>query len=126
VDETRRGVRGIEKDDMSATNASGGGKQLPLQQDSIKGTSYSVTRSPQDTLLNVASRFVHSASMRIKELYKLINDPNLKMNDVFDIKSHNRLFEIAHCILKQSDESRPLSGPGLQKYAINDNQNATF
>ena len=113
-------MRGIEKDEMSTTNAGtlgGGGKQTRQQESAAPVSTSSVaTRSPQDTLLSIASRFVHSSSLRIKELYKLINDPNLKMNEIFDIKSHNRLFEIAHCILKQSDESRPLSGPGIQKY----------
>jgi len=42
-------------------------------------------RSPRDLLLNILAEFVHFASARIKELYKLVNDPGLKVSDAEDV-----------------------------------------
>ena len=72
-------------------------------------------RSPRDTLLNIISEFVFSNSKRIKELYKIINDSNLKVSELLDTKSHAKLVEIAHALLKLWDDSITLGGNGLQK-----------
>lgn len=73
-------------------------------------------RSPRDTLLNIVSEFVFFSSKRIKELYKVINDPNLKVGQILDSKAHCRLVEIANALLKLWEDPSILSGNGLQKY----------
>lgn len=73
-------------------------------------------RLPRDTLLNIVSEFVYFSSKRVKELYKIINDPSLKVSELLDIKAHCKLVEIAHTLLKLWDDSITLNGNGLQKY----------
>ena len=73
-------------------------------------------RSPRDFLLNILSEFVHFASSRIKELYKLINDSNLKITELLDAKTHFKLVDIANALLKLWDDSCVLNGNGLQNY----------
>ncbi len=72
-------------------------------------------RSPRDTLLNIVSEFVFSSSKRIKELYKVINDPNLKVGQLLDAKAQTRLVEIANALLKLWEDPSILGGNGLQK-----------
>jgi hypothetical protein len=76
------------------------------------------TRFPQDILLNIVSNFVSFSSIRVKELYKIINEPSLKVTELLDVKSHFKLIEIASTLLKMWDDSRSLKGQGLQKYFI--------
>ena len=72
-------------------------------------------RSPRDTVLNIVSIFIHICSKRVKELYKLINDSSLKVSELLDTKSHCKLIEIAHALLKLGDDNNILNGVGLQK-----------
>lgn len=73
-------------------------------------------RSPRDTLLNIVSEFMFFSSKRIKELYKTINDPNLKVGQLLDAKAQCRLVEIAIALLKLWEDPSILGGNGLQKY----------
>lgn len=73
-------------------------------------------RSPRDFLLNIMSEFVHLASGRIKELYKLANDSTLKITELLDTKTNYKLVEIANALLKLWDDSSTLNGNGLQNY----------
>lgn len=72
-------------------------------------------RSPRDTLLNIVSEFMSSSSKRVKELYKIINDPNLKVGQLLDAKAQCRLVEIAIALLKLWEDPSILGGNGLQK-----------
>ena len=72
-------------------------------------------RTPRDTLLHIVSEFVFFSSKRVKELYKVINDPSLKMTELIDTKGHAKLVEIAHTLLKLWDDSVTLGGNGIQK-----------
>ena len=62
-------------------------------------------RSPRDTVLNIVSIFNFVCSKRVKELYKVINDSNLKLSELLDSKSHCKLVEIAHALIKQGDDN---------------------
>jgi hypothetical protein len=73
-------------------------------------------RTPRDTLLNIVSEFVFFASKRVKELYKIINDPSLKITELIDTKGHGKLVEIAHTLLKLWDDPVTLGSNGLQSY----------
>lgn len=73
-------------------------------------------RLPRDFLLNIVSEFVHFGTTRSKELYKITNDLSLKVTEFLDGKSHFKLVEIAHALLKLWDEANTLNGSGLQKY----------
>lgn len=78
-------------------------------------------RSPRDTLLNIVSEFMAFASKRIKELYKTINDTNLKVGQLLDAKAQCRLVEIAIALLKLWEDPSILGGNGLQKYENRNN-----
>ncbi len=75
-------------------------------------------RSPRDLLLNILAEFVHFASARIKELYKLVNDPGLKVSELLDTKTHYKLVEVANALLKMWDDASTLGGTGLQNYFV--------
>ncbi|CAF3522158.1 unnamed protein product [Rotaria socialis] len=74
-------------------------------------------RWPRDTLLSVISTFVHFSSQRLKELNKLINDPTFRMPEILDAKSHTRLADIAHTLLKLGGfDPITMSCRGIQNY----------
>lgn len=73
-------------------------------------------RLPRDFLLNIVSEFIHFSTLRCKDLYKITNDSSLKITEFLDTKSHFKLVEIAHALLKLWDESNTLNGNGLQNY----------
>lgn len=104
--------------DQAAGSPVGGGGNLNARQLAEMPEDNAIRqefRTPRDTLLNIVSEFVFFASKRIKELYKVINDPNLKMPELVDVKGHAKLVEIAHTLLKLWDDSVTLSGNGIQK-----------
>ena len=73
-------------------------------------------RLPRDVLLNLVSEFIYFGTTRSKDLYKITNDMSLKVTEFLDGKSHFKLVEIAHALLKLWDEANTLNGNGLQKY----------
>lgn len=74
-------------------------------------------RWPRDTLLSVISTFVHFSTQRLKELSKLINDPTFRMPELLDAKSHTRLADIAHTLLKLGGyDPITISCRGIQNY----------
>lgn len=73
-------------------------------------------RLPRDVLLNIVSEFIYFGTMRSKDLYKITNDLSLKVTEFLDGKSHFKLVEIVHALLKLWDETNTLNGNGLQKY----------
>ncbi|CAF1465049.1 unnamed protein product [Didymodactylos carnosus] len=72
-------------------------------QDADEHKQASEYRWPRDTLLSVISTFVHLSTKRLKELAKLINDPQLRLPELLDAKCHSRLADIAHILLKLGD-----------------------
>ncbi|CAF1567808.1 unnamed protein product [Didymodactylos carnosus] len=74
-------------------------------------------RWPRDTLLSVISIFVHFSTKSLKELAKLINDPQLHLPELLDAKCHSRLADIAHILLKLGGyDPITMSYRGLQNY----------
>ena len=72
-------------------------------------------RLPRDFLLNIVSEFIYFSTYRCKELYKMTNDSSLKITEFLDTKSHFKLVEISHALLKLWDETNALNGNGIQK-----------
>ncbi len=63
------------------------------------------------------STFIHFSSQRLKELIKLINDPTIRMPELLDAKSHTRLADIAHTLLKLGGyDPITMSCRGIQTY----------
>lgn len=74
-------------------------------------------RWPRDTLLSVISNFVHFVTHRLKELMKLINDSTVRIPELLDAKSHARLADIAHTLLKLGGfDPMTISCRGIQNY----------
>lgn len=74
-------------------------------------------RWPRDTLLSVISTFVHFSTQRLKELVKGINDPTIRLPELLDAKSHTRLADIAHTLLKLGGyDPMTMSCRGIQNY----------
>jgi hypothetical protein len=86
-------------------------------QDADEHKQASEFRWPRDTLLSVISTFVHFSTQRLKELIKLINDPTLRIPELLDAKSHTRLADIAHTLLKLGGyDPITMSCRGIQNY----------
>ncbi|XP_036354476.1 protein unc-80 homolog isoform X2 [Octopus sinensis] len=80
-------------------------------------------RKPRDTLLFISSEFFSNCHFRLRELRKKKADPSLRPADkppeLFDSKTHNRLAEIAHTLLKLAPyDPYSISCPGLQSYMV--------
>ncbi|CAF1372114.1 unnamed protein product [Adineta ricciae] len=74
-------------------------------------------RWPRNTLLSLISTFVYLTSPRAKELSKVSNDPTHRNFELFDIKSHLRVADITHTLLKlASFDPVTLSCRGIQNY----------
>ncbi|UJR20708.1 hypothetical protein I4U23_023829 [Adineta vaga] len=74
-------------------------------------------RWPRHTLLSIISTFLYFSSPRVKELSKLTNDPTHRTFELLDVKSHLRLADIAHTLLKlASFDPVTLSCRGIQNY----------
>ncbi|CAF0857757.1 unnamed protein product [Adineta steineri] len=74
-------------------------------------------RWPRHTLLSIMSNFIYLTTPRVKELIKLINDPTFRISELLDIKSHIRLADIAHTLLKLANfDPVTLSCHGIQDY----------
>jgi hypothetical protein len=53
----------------------------------------------------------------LKELFKLLKDPTLRIPELLDVKSHIRLADIAHTLLKlASFDPLTISCRGIQNY----------
>ncbi|XP_014671826.1 PREDICTED: protein unc-80 homolog [Priapulus caudatus] len=74
-------------------------------------------RSPRDAILCIVADFACVAGRRVKELPKLLADPSARVPDLLDVRSHTRLSEIAHTLLKLSPyDPLTMACQGLQKY----------
>ncbi|XP_045467085.1 protein unc-80 homolog isoform X2 [Harmonia axyridis] len=73
-------------------------------------------RRPRDVLLSLVGEFMCRATIRMQELYKKNNQEG-KIIDLLDIKSHIRLADIAHSLLKVSPyDPESMGCRGLQHY----------
>nr|CAI5820732.1 unnamed protein product [Callosobruchus analis] len=73
-------------------------------------------RRPRDVLLSLVGEFLNRASVRLQELYKK-NDSDGKVVELLDMRSHIRLADIAHTLLKVSPyDPESMGCRGLQHY----------
>ncbi|XP_052808844.1 protein unc-80-like isoform X2 [Mya arenaria] len=74
-------------------------------------------RKPRDSLLNVVAEFYGACQTRMKELRKMLQDLSFRPPELLDHKSHNRLADMAHTLLKLATYDPDTMGcAGLQKY----------
>jgi hypothetical protein len=86
-------------------------------QDADERKQASEFRWPRDTLLSIISNYIHFSTQRFRELVKLLNDPTLRFPELLDVKSHARLADIAHTLLKLSSfDTLTISCHGIQSY----------
>ncbi|XP_063871430.1 protein unc-80 homolog isoform X10 [Scylla paramamosain] len=73
-------------------------------------------RQPRDTLLNVVAEFLTTCSLRLADINKKSGQES-KHSDLLDTKSHLRLAEVAHSLLKVAPYDPATMGcRGLQRY----------
>jgi len=86
-------------------------------QDADERKQASEFRWSRDTLLSIISTYIHFSTQRFKELVKLLNDPTIRFPELLDGKSHTRLADIAHTLLKLSSfDPLTISCHGIQSY----------
>lgn len=86
-------------------------------QDADERKQASEFRWPRDTLLSIISTYIHFSTQRSRELCKLLNDPTFRFPELLDAKSHTRLADIAHTLLKLgSFDTVTISCRGIQNY----------
>ncbi|KAK7491630.1 hypothetical protein BaRGS_00017083 [Batillaria attramentaria] len=57
-------------------------------------------RRPRDSILSIAAQFWTTCHTRLRQLRKILADPTFRPPELLDHKTHNRLAEIAHTLLK--------------------------
>ncbi|KAL5011899.1 hypothetical protein ScPMuIL_010450 [Solemya velum] len=76
-------------------------------------------RKPRDSLLCVIADFYGSCTTRLRELRRILSDPSFRPPELIDHKTHNRLAEIAHTLLKLAPYDPITMGcSGLQRYMV--------
>ncbi|CAD5116523.1 DgyrCDS5405 [Dimorphilus gyrociliatus] len=74
-------------------------------------------RKPRNCLLVIVTHFYVECHKRLKILRKIVADPSFRIPQLLDPKTHNRLGEVAHTLLKIAPyNSATMSCPGLQRY----------
>ena len=74
-------------------------------------------RWPRETILSIASNFMHLSSQRSKALLRPMNNPAMRSVELLDVKCHLRLADIVHTLLKlTSFDSVAIAGRGIQSY----------
>ncbi|XP_071097692.1 protein unc-80 homolog [Haliotis cracherodii] len=74
-------------------------------------------RKPRDSILSILAEFYTTSVSRLRELRKILADPNFRTPDLLDHKTHNRLAEIAHTLLKLAPyDPLTMRCTGLQRY----------
>lgn len=76
-------------------------------------------RRARDVLLSVVGEFISRSSTRLTELAKKQSMNDTKNVELLDFKSHVRLAEIAHSLLKVSPyDPDTMACRGLQRYLL--------
>ncbi|XP_052242651.1 protein unc-80 homolog isoform X2 [Dreissena polymorpha] len=74
-------------------------------------------RKPRDSLLNIVAEFYVTCQGRMKEIRKMLADSSFRPPELLDHKSHNRLADMAHTLLKLATFDPDTMGcAGLQRY----------
>ncbi|KAJ8256018.1 hypothetical protein COCON_G00198820 [Conger conger] len=74
-------------------------------------------RRPRESLLNVCTEFYKHCGPRLKILQNVAGEPRVTALELLDIKSHMRLAEIAHSLLKLAPyDTLTMESRGLKRY----------
>ncbi|KAM6945754.1 LOW QUALITY PROTEIN: protein unc-80 homolog [Aplochiton taeniatus] len=74
-------------------------------------------RRPRESLLNICTEFYKHCGPRLKILQNVAGEPRVTALELLDIKSHMRLAEIAHSLLKLAPyDTLTMESGGLRRY----------
>uniref|UniRef100_A0AAY5KIG3 Unc-80 homolog (C. elegans) n=1 Tax=Esox lucius TaxID=8010 RepID=A0AAY5KIG3_ESOLU len=74
-------------------------------------------RRPRESLLNICTEFYKHCGPRLKILQNVAGEPRVTALELLDIKSHMRLAEIAHALLKLAPyDTLTMESRGLRRY----------
>lgn len=76
-------------------------------------------RRPRESLLNICTEFYKHCGPRLKILQNLCGEPRVTSLELLDVKSHMRLAEIAHSLLKLAPyDTQTMESRGLRRYIM--------
>nr|XP_060638212.1 protein unc-80 homolog isoform X10 [Anolis sagrei ordinatus] len=76
-------------------------------------------RRPRESLLNICTEFYKHCGPRLKILQNLAGEPRVTSLELLDVKSHMRLAEIAHSLLKLAPyDTQTMESRGLRRYIM--------
>ncbi|KAK7808763.1 hypothetical protein U0070_002327, partial [Myodes glareolus] len=76
-------------------------------------------RRPRESLLNICTEFYKHCGPRLKILQNLAGEPRVTALELLDVKSHMRLAEIAHSLLKLAPyDTQTMESRGLRRYIV--------
>ncbi|XP_048124538.1 protein unc-80 homolog isoform X5 [Alosa alosa] len=76
-------------------------------------------RRPRESLLNICTEFYKHSGPRLKILQNVAGEPRVTALELLDIKSHMRLAEIAHSLLKLAPyDTLTMESRGLRRYIM--------
>ncbi|XP_063072865.1 protein unc-80 homolog [Engraulis encrasicolus] len=76
-------------------------------------------RRPRESLLNICTEFYKHSVPRLKILQNVAGEPRVTALELLDIKSHMRLAEIAHSLLKLAPyDTLTMESRGLRRYIM--------
>ncbi|XP_041433159.1 protein unc-80 homolog isoform X14 [Xenopus laevis] len=76
-------------------------------------------RRPRESLLNICTEFYKHCGPRLKILQNLAGEPRVTSLELLDVKSHMRLAEIAHSLLKLAPyDTQTMESRGLKRYIM--------
>ncbi|XP_041056206.1 protein unc-80 homolog [Carcharodon carcharias] len=76
-------------------------------------------RRPRESLLNICTEFFKHSGPRLKILQNMAGEPRVTALELLDVKSHMRLAEIAHSLLKLAPyDTQTMESHGLRRYIM--------
>ncbi|KGL82693.1 Protein unc-80, partial [Tinamus guttatus] len=76
-------------------------------------------RRPRESLLNICTEFYKHCGPRLKILQNMAGEPRVTSLELLDVKSHMRLAEIAHSLLKLAPyDTQTMESRGLRRYIM--------
>ncbi|XP_077449697.1 protein unc-80 homolog isoform X18 [Stigmatopora argus] len=76
-------------------------------------------RRPRESLLNICTEFYKHCGPRLKILQNVAGEPRVTALELLDMKSHMRLAEIAHALLKLAPyDTLTMESRGLRRYIM--------
>ncbi|XP_060684031.1 protein unc-80 homolog [Hemiscyllium ocellatum] len=76
-------------------------------------------RRPRESVLNICTEFFKHCGPRLKILQNMAGEPRVTTLELLDVKSHMRLAEIAHSLLKLAPyDTQTMESHGLRRYIM--------